>query len=234
MQDSGYQNKLLTTFLGSYTELKHDTLLYVKQAYAEMGNGGDGPCSISVDPPALPVPKCYVEPNIDLIDQLIDLTTQTNTFFKSQNNLDFISFLTLVKKIGVAQTKNEKISDEDFETVRLSANQLASITTPTKLFGEPLQKEKRASIIADIFTSGLYGPLYEAVGRPYLLAVMINDSNGARIVIGPMFSHYEFYGDPIPAKTAGRYTDEDRQNSYDTLTPENANNLMSLPFQELI
>jgi hypothetical protein len=37
MQDILYQNKLLTTFLGSYTELKHDTLLYVKQAYAEMG-----------------------------------------------------------------------------------------------------------------------------------------------------------------------------------------------------
>jgi len=36
-QDPLYQDKLLNTFLGSYTELKHDTLLYVKQAYAEMG-----------------------------------------------------------------------------------------------------------------------------------------------------------------------------------------------------
>jgi hypothetical protein len=31
-----YIFKNLTTYLGSYTELKHDTLLYVKQAYAEM------------------------------------------------------------------------------------------------------------------------------------------------------------------------------------------------------
>jgi hypothetical protein len=31
-----YVFKNLTTYLGSYTELKHDTLLYVKQAYAEM------------------------------------------------------------------------------------------------------------------------------------------------------------------------------------------------------
>lgn len=41
MEDALYQNKLLNTYLGSYTELKHDTLLYVKQAYAEMGNGGE-------------------------------------------------------------------------------------------------------------------------------------------------------------------------------------------------
>jgi hypothetical protein len=43
--------------LGSYTELKHDTLLYVKQAYAEMGGGGAGPCGRSIDPPELPIPK---------------------------------------------------------------------------------------------------------------------------------------------------------------------------------
>lgn len=31
-----YIYKNLATYLGSYTELKHDTLLYTKQAYAEM------------------------------------------------------------------------------------------------------------------------------------------------------------------------------------------------------
>jgi hypothetical protein len=36
MENPLYQNKLLNTYLGSYTELKHDTLLYVKQAYAEL------------------------------------------------------------------------------------------------------------------------------------------------------------------------------------------------------
>lgn len=36
MQQTGYQDKNLNTFLGNYTELKHDTLLYAKQAYAEM------------------------------------------------------------------------------------------------------------------------------------------------------------------------------------------------------
>lgn len=35
-----YVFKNLNSYLGSYTELKHDTLLYVKQSYAEMGAGG--------------------------------------------------------------------------------------------------------------------------------------------------------------------------------------------------
>ena len=38
--DPLYQIKNLVTYMGSYTQLKHDTLLYVKQAYAEMGAGG--------------------------------------------------------------------------------------------------------------------------------------------------------------------------------------------------
>jgi len=37
MQDPLYAYKELNTFQGNYTELKHDTILYVKQAYAEMG-----------------------------------------------------------------------------------------------------------------------------------------------------------------------------------------------------
>ncbi len=37
LEDALYQTKQLVTYLGSYTELKHDTLLYVKQAYAELG-----------------------------------------------------------------------------------------------------------------------------------------------------------------------------------------------------
>jgi hypothetical protein len=34
--DPVYRLKNLVTYMGSYTELKHDTLLYVKQNYAEM------------------------------------------------------------------------------------------------------------------------------------------------------------------------------------------------------
>ncbi len=236
MEDALYQNKLLNTYLWNYTELKHDTLLYVKQAYAELGGGGDGPCSQSIEPPELPIPKWYVEPNIDLIDGLIALTQDTNTFFSGIQYQQFLEYLTFVKKIALAQTTNQKIDDADFETLRTSAQTLTTITTPQKLFGQPLQKEKRWAIIADIFTSGLYGPLYEAVGRPYMMAMMVNDSNGARIVLGPIFSHYEFYADQasFEAVGGGRFTDQDWQNNYDTLSWTTETNNMSLPLAEIL
>ena len=41
MQGKLFPIKQLQTFLGSYAELKHDTLLYVKQNFAERGDGGD-------------------------------------------------------------------------------------------------------------------------------------------------------------------------------------------------
>lgn len=236
IQDPLYQNKILNTYLGSYTELKHDTLLYVKQAYAEMWMGGEWPCTLSVEPPALPVPKWYVEPNIDLIDQLITLTQETNIFFSGQQYNDFVNYLEFVKKIAIAQTQNQKISDKDFEQLRLAQNILYTMTTPQKLFGYALQKEKRWSIIADIFTSGLYWPLYEAVGRPYLMTMMINDINGARIVIWPVFSHYEFYESQASFQPVGggRYTDQDRQNNYDRLKDTTEENIMGLPLVEII
>jgi Protein of unknown function (DUF3160) len=37
MNDENFINKTFNTVLGTYNELKHDTLLYVKQAYAELG-----------------------------------------------------------------------------------------------------------------------------------------------------------------------------------------------------
>ncbi len=43
MQSEEWDKKNLSTFLGSYTELKHDTILYAKQIMAEMGDGGEEP-----------------------------------------------------------------------------------------------------------------------------------------------------------------------------------------------
>lgn len=41
----------------------------------------------------------------------------------------------------------------------------------------------------------------------------VSDTNGTRTVIGPIFTHYEFYASDeiIKDATGGRYTDQDRQ-----------------------
>ena len=56
MQSTAWQDKQLNTALGSWAELKHDTLLYAKQAYA-----GIGGCGWPAPPPPV-IARNYVEP----------------------------------------------------------------------------------------------------------------------------------------------------------------------------
>jgi len=75
MQDRLFPVKQVESFLGSYTELKHDTLLYAKQNYAEMGgDGGEG------TPP--PVPKGFVEPNLPFWETLGRLVAYVEAGFR--------------------------------------------------------------------------------------------------------------------------------------------------------
>ena len=221
--DPVYRLKNLVTYMGSYTELKHDTLLYVKQNYAEMWWGGEWDCSIEVDPPLLPVPKWYIEADIDVLNKLIELNNETKSDFSELDNsvlANFVAFdelLNKMKSILEQQMKNEVISDDDFEYMRTAFDKLSQITFP---FGDAVtQKEMRAALIADIFTSEGWNPLYEAVGRPALMLVMIDDANGKRIARGPIFTHYEFYdSDEVVDANGSRLNDLQWQAAYDGLT----------------
>ena len=59
MRTQAWARKDIHTALGSWTELKHDTILYAKQSMAEMGGGA---------PPE--PPRGWVEPNPDRIREL--------------------------------------------------------------------------------------------------------------------------------------------------------------------
>jgi hypothetical protein len=116
---------------------------------------------------------------------------------------------------------NETISDTDFEWLRTLYGTLETIVLPTKTLGESTLKEMRGALIADIFTSEGGNPLYEAIGHPALMVLMVNDVNGARVVIGPVFTHYEFYktDEILSTDSSARYTDEDRQDQLEQEKP---------------
>lgn len=130
--------------------------------------------------------------------------------------------------------QDQKIADEDFEWLRLSYQTLAELTTPHKLFGQASSKLERGALIADIFTSEGGNPLYEAIGRPLLMALMINDVNGARIVLGPIFAHYEFYQADKLLQGDQRYADEDWQSAYDDLTKDQRMQAYGLATRKLL
>lgn len=194
MKQGDWNTKSLLTSLGSWTELKHDTLLYAKQSYAEMGGGGD-----DQTPP--PVPKGYVEPNILFLDRLIALVGMTNDGFTSRDLLDpifvgrnenFLKSLHFFRDIAVKELQNEKISDDEFERLRTAAGYLHNVLDA--LPGEELrEKDARSALIADVHTDVKNGEiLYEANGIPNYIYVVVKDQNGTRLTKGLVFNYYEF------------------------------------------
>ena len=209
MTTDAWQLKNMGTVLGSYTELKHDTLLYAKQSYAELGGGGSDPNELP------PVPKGYVEADYDFWSRITALAKMTREGLVEQDLMPeyfdsrykkFVELSEFYSDIVKQELGNEVISDEDFEKLRVSGKSYSTITSA--LPGEELtDKERRAGIIADIHTDAVKSQvLYEATGKPFIMYVAVKDKNGTRLTRGLAFNHYEFTG-PLTK----RYADEDWQ-----------------------
>lgn len=207
MQSEAWAKKNLGTVLGSYTELKHDTLLYAKQSYAELGAGYNEEEEI----PA--VPMGYVEPDLVFWNKIIALAKTTVEGLEARNIMPqdfksrykaFIDSAEFFQEIATLELLNEKISEDQFEELRtIFHNNLDSIVAP--LPGKELSdKEKRSGIIADIHTDAIRSQvLYEATGKPHIIYVAVKDANGSRLTRGLVFNHYEF-----SEKLDGRLNDE--------------------------
>jgi hypothetical protein len=65
------------------------------------------------------------------------------------------------------------------------------------------------------------------------MALMVKDANGARVVLWPIFSHYEFYQSDNILNWDQRYTDEDWQTSYDQLDVDTKEKAYSIPMKKL-
>jgi hypothetical protein len=206
VKSADWDTKSLQAFLGSWTELKHDTLLYAKQSYAELGAGGPE------TEPAKPVVKGYVEPNIEFFDRIIALVNLTKdglskfgilpSDFESRNN-SLLDSLKFYRTIAVSELQNQTITDDDFEKLRLDAGNLDNILrTPDSQV--VLEKNSRSAVIADVHTDAVTGKiLYEGDGVPNYIYVAVKDTNGTRLTKGLVYSYYEFTG-PL----GKRYTDQ--------------------------
>ena len=194
-QTAVWQKKQLNAYLGSYTELKHDTLLYAKQSYAEAGGGADG------DIPD--VPKGYIEPNLAFMNKLREMVFYNQKMLIDKEligidselagrydllleNVDF--YTTLVKQ----EIAGEEISEEDFEELRTSGGRLGHVIS-TIFPIETLEKDVRSALVADVFTDGVGEQiLYQANAIPDQIFAIVDDANGRRLVRGLTYSYREF------------------------------------------
>jgi Protein of unknown function (DUF3160) len=208
MQGKIFPVKQVQTFLGSYTELKHDTLLYVKQSFAEGGDGGDEQRP--------PVPRGFVEPNLAFWQELQRLIAYTSAGFKKYGlfakELEEFGRLTTFKakvnfytSLAVKELRGAPLTEAEYEKLRRE-----SLTFLARPFVEGAileDKEKRAGLIADIHTDAVnHQILYEATGEPYFILALVGNEGVSRLTVGVAFNHYELTG---PLDT--RWSDADWQ-----------------------
>ncbi len=218
MRSSAWLDKQLNTVLGSWAELKHDTILYAKQVYAELG-GGPPP------PPPEP-PKGYVEPVPEFYARLAALTAMTSDGLGSRGLLDetdatsldtLHTLATSLQTMAEKELRGEPLTEDEYATIRYYGGQLEDLTmaaadsdTSDPSARRYMEQEPQAAVVADVATNPAPPPtaLEEAVGRvnPIYVVVPMVDADGStylQVVKGGVFSYYEF-----PWPIADRLTDE--------------------------
>jgi hypothetical protein len=225
MQTDAWLDKQLNTSLGSWAELKHDTILYAKQVYAELGGGGPQP------PQPLPAAG-YVEPVPEFYARLAALARMTQDGLSSRGLLSENEANSLSRLIQLAdafqlmaekELRGEPLTEEEQHLIRYYGGELehlvmASGDIPDEdPFGQPyMDEEPQAAVIADVATDpdpnrdGSADPivLEEAVGRIDEIYVVVpavaeDGTIFLEVAKGGVFSYYEF---PWPADD--RLTDE--------------------------
>ena len=210
MQTQAWLRKDLQTALGSWTELKHDTILYAKQVMAEMGGGGPEQ-----------IPHGYVEPDPEAYARLLALAQMTEDGLQSRNllsdltrgNLDnLISQLKFLQDISQRELSGGTITDNEYQQIMYWGGTLEQFTLAaadtTGAASRDLSDQK-AALVADVATGTnnlqTLVALEEADGQPTIIYVVLPDSP-QRIAIGAVYSYYEF---TVPS--SGRLTDQQWQ-----------------------
>jgi hypothetical protein len=194
MKNTAWEDKSLNTSLGSWAQLRHDTILYGKQSGAEMGDGDE------------PAPyKGYVEPNVLFWSRMLDLTKKSKEGFTARKILpedlqerfdSFEELLADLKTISEKELKNQKLTADEYESIRKIGGTLEYLTLSV-MTGQPdtwelvNETDKDMALIADVHTGGNF-VLEEAVGRANEILVIVPIEGKLVLTRGAVFSYYEF------------------------------------------
>jgi len=189
MQTQAWQDRELQAALTSWTELRHDTILYAKQSYT--------PVLTSTPPQPKPVVG-YVEPVPEFYARMLALTTMTKEGLSELNALNedersrmesLESILSRLIDISRDELENKELDEADYQFIRDFGQELDSIVAGVEAEG------KETTLVADVHTdtNPPMEVLEEGVGYVDLILVAYKVPDG-RIIIGagPTLSYYEF------------------------------------------
>ena len=194
MQNKEWAKKNLECFAGSFTELKHDTILYSKQAIAEMG-GFD---SEELDD------RGYVEPEPLVYARFVDLAKMTAeglrkygmlTEIEEENLSRLEQIASLLLTISNKELRNELLTDEEYEFIKGYGGNIEHFwyeVVRDKHDGYIDASESPAAVVVDIATDPNGTVLEAATGNPSQIIVAVKVDGKIKLAQGSVYSFYQF------------------------------------------
>ncbi len=197
MLSKAWLKKNLESFAGSYTELKHDTVLYAKQAMAEMGGG----VVTDIDD------RGYVEPEVAVWSRFVNLSEKTMEGLDKYGLLSDSDRENLTKLTSLAQQlltisekelREETLLDEEYDLIRNYGGNIEHFWTEVNKeaadeAGTSLNtKEWPACVVADIASDGGGNCLEVGTGNPTMIYVIAPVDGKLQICTGTIYSFYQF------------------------------------------
>lgn len=185
MQTEAWRDKSLNSALASWTELRHDTILYAKQSYT--------PIRTSL-PPAV---RGYVEPAPEFYARLLALTEMTTRGLDELKALNepargrlekLAEVLKRLLDLSLKELRNEPLTDEEYAYIREIGATLEQTVLGVRDAGV------KTTLIADVHTDeNSRKVLEEGVGYVDLAVVVVpQPEGGLALALGPVLSYYEF------------------------------------------
>lgn len=210
MRNEAWKDKSLSTALGSWSELRHDTVLYGKGVAAECG-GGEEP----------PQVRGYVEPNVEVYERLLWLTRYSRENLKNKDILegslesrmeDFEGLLKFLINCSVKELSNEELSKDEYYQLLTYGGWLEYLTSSLmedgyKWYQITSETDRNMAVIADIHTVATGGVLEVGVGPAYEIFAVVPIGGKLYLTRGAVFSYFEFMSDK-------RLTDEEWQSMH--------------------
>ena len=195
MRSKAWKGKALHTALGSWVELRHDTILYSKQSYTMMAGGL---------PPQPQLTYGYVEPYPEVFVRVRRMIERMRKGLISSGLLDrriedklrhYEELLGTLEAIAKKEINGKQLSQKEYQTIWKIGSTLESVTRfPNEIMSKISSgTDEKMAVIADVHTDPNSGQvLEEAVGFPSIIYVRVSIDGKEQIVRGPVFSYYEF------------------------------------------
>ena len=209
MRTPSWAMKTLNTQLASWTQLRHDTILYAKQSYRTI---------------ACEYPAGFVEPRPELwqrFEQMVRLTAeklkQTPTKFsklqirQTEFLEQFAQKLSILNDIAVKELAQKPLTKQEtqflkdiVEIKRGSGNPRYNGWYPSLFYGKRSDAAKWDALVVDVHTSIADKKdiiLHQGVGDVDLLMIGVDNGEDRMVFAGPVLSHYEFQVPKIERKS---------------------------------